>query len=69
MIPLSARIMAIADVYDACISRRPYKEPIPHDEVVRIIAAGAGSHFDPELVKIFLERHDIFREISCLYAD
>ena len=68
-IPLSARIMAIADVYDACISRRPYKEPIPHDEVVRIIAAGAGSHFDPELVKIFLERHDIFREISCLYTD
>lgn len=68
-IPLSARIMAIADVYDACISRRPYKEPIPHDEVVRIIAAGAGSHFDPELVRIFLERHEIFREISCMYAD
>lgn len=68
-IPLPARIMAIADVYDACISRRPYKDPIPHDEVVRIIAAGAGSHFDPELVKIFLERHEIFREISCLYTD
>lgn len=50
-IPLAARLMAVADVYDALISRRPYKEPFPHDEAVQRLVAGAGSHFDPAVVE------------------
>ncbi|MDP3083670.1 MAG: two-component system response regulator [Rubrivivax sp.] len=49
-IPLSARLMAAADVYDALISRRPYKEPMTHEAALDIIRAGAGRHFDPLLV-------------------
>lgn len=66
-IPLSARIMAVADVYDACISERPYKAPIPHEEVIRIIENGRGSHFDPELVDIFQDIHGEFKEIAAQY--
>lgn len=51
-IPLSARIMAIADVYDALISRRPYKEPFPHEQAVAIILKDAGTHFDPTLIEL-----------------
>ncbi len=50
-IPLSARLMAVADVYDALISRRPYKEPMGHAEALALIAQGAGKHFDPRLVE------------------
>jgi putative two-component system response regulator len=53
-IPLEGRIMAIADVYDALVSERPYKAPIPHAEAVEIIKADAGTHFDPKLVEVFL---------------
>lgn len=63
-IPLSARIMAIADVYDACISERPYKAPIAHRDVVKIIHDGAGIHFDPELVQLFEENNNEFNEIG-----
>ncbi len=52
-IPLSARIMAIADVYDALRSRRVYKEPISHDESCEIIRSASGTHFDPILVQAF----------------
>lgn len=52
-IPLSARLMAVADVYDALISRRVYKDPIPHAKAVEIIKNGRGSHFDPDLVEAF----------------
>lgn len=55
-IPLAARIVAIADVFDALASRRPYKEPKSFDECVEIIKSGKGSHFDPELVDVFLEK-------------
>jgi len=68
-IPLSARIMAIADVYDACISERPYKAPIPHDEVVKIIEQGAGTHFDPELVRLFVANNEEFDRIGNRYKD
>jgi putative two-component system response regulator len=68
-IPLSARIMAIADVYDACISERPYKTPIPHEKVVQIIQEGGGTHFDPELVRIFVENHEEFNLIGIKYKD
>lgn len=67
-IPLAARIVAIADNYDALVSRRPYKEPFPHDKVVAMIRAGAGTQFDPELVEIFLEIEQEFREIARQYA-
>ena len=53
-IPLSARLMAIADVYDALMSKRHYKERIPHDKVVTMIQEQSGKHFDPELVAAFL---------------
>lgn len=49
-IPLAARLMAVADVYDALISRRPYKDPMPHDEAMKHIRAGSGGHFDPRIV-------------------
>jgi len=53
-IPLPSRIMAIIDVYDALISKRPYKEPFTHEEAVKIIEDGKGTHFDPKLVEVFL---------------
>ncbi|MCL2426397.1 MAG: HD domain-containing protein [Oscillospiraceae bacterium] len=62
-IPLSARIMTLADVYDALRSKRVYKEAFPHSKAVEIIRKGRGSHFDPDLVDIFLENHQQFCEI------
>lgn len=59
-IPLLGRVMAIADVYDALVSVRPYKNSYTHEEAVAIIKDGAGSQFDPELVKIFLRVSDKF---------
>jgi putative two-component system response regulator len=53
-IPLEGRIMAIADVYDALISERPYKKPFSHEQAVEIIKDGSGVHFDPKLVEVFL---------------
>ncbi|MCL1831643.1 MAG: response regulator [Oscillospiraceae bacterium] len=60
-IPLQGRLMAIADVYDALISDRPYKSAIPHDDAVKIIVAGKGTHFDPDLVELFIKREGDFR--------
>ena len=57
-IPLCARIMAIADVFDALITKRCYKEAMPVDEAFDIIDKSAGSHFDPDLARIFLEIRD-----------
>ena len=68
-IPLAARIVAIADVYDALRSKRVYKEAKPHDECVRIIREDAGSHFDPGIVEVFLAIQHQFREISERYTD
>ncbi|MBI4293932.1 MAG: two-component system response regulator [Betaproteobacteria bacterium] len=68
-IPISARLMAIADVYDALISRRVYKEPIPHEAAVEIIRQGRGSHFDPEMVDVFLAMDPVFYSIAQRYAD
>jgi response regulator RpfG family c-di-GMP phosphodiesterase len=59
--------MAVIDVYDALVSERSYKEPLDDNEVVKIIKEESGKHFDPEIVKIFLEVKDLFREIAlCL---
>lgn len=63
-IPLEARMMALADVYDALISRRVYKESIPYKQSEEIIIEGSGKHFDPVLVAAFIELKDKFREIS-----
>ena len=59
-IPLSARIMAIADVYDALISERCYKRPMPVAEALEIIRSESGTHFDPQLVEVFLRHKDDF---------
>jgi len=53
-IPLPARLMALIDVYDALISKRPYKEPMTHEEALKIIAEGRGTQFDPVLTDLFL---------------
>ena len=57
-IPFHARIMAIADVFDALSARRCYKEPIPLDKCFKIIEEGAGVDFDPELVEIFMDARE-----------
>ena len=68
-IPLSARLMALADVYDALISERVYKRAFTHEESVAIIEEGRGAHFDPALVDVFLRIHEDFRDIARRYAD
>jgi putative two-component system response regulator len=68
-IPVSGRLMALADVYDALISKRVYKPPMPHDDAVRIILDGKGRHFDPDVVDAFLELQAVFRNIALTYAD
>jgi putative two-component system response regulator len=59
-IPLGGRLMAIADVYDALISVRPYKRPFTHEEATKIIVDGSGSQFDPDLVDVFIAVSDKF---------
>ncbi len=59
-IPLLGRIMAIADVYDALTSVRPYKDAFPHEEAVRIIMNSSGTQFDPILVELFVKNSDRF---------
>jgi putative two-component system response regulator len=62
-IPLGGRLMAIADVYDALISVRPYKEPLTHEQAARIIVDGRGTQFDPELIDLFLSVADKFDQL------
>lgn len=57
-IPLSARIVAVADVFDALLSKRPYKEPFPLSEAIKIIKEGRGKHFDPVIVDVFLALYE-----------
>ena len=54
-IPLEARIMSLADVYDALISKRPYKEAFPKEKAISIMKEGIGTQFDPELAPIFID--------------
>ena len=63
-IPLAARIVAVADVYDALTSKRVYKDAMSHEEASRIINEDAGSHFDPEIVLAFNAASDAFRQIK-----
>ncbi|MCB1823186.1 MAG: two-component system response regulator [Candidatus Competibacteraceae bacterium] len=68
-IPLSARLMAVADVYDALISRRIYKPALPHEQAVAMIREGRGGHFDPDITDAFLECAEQFRAIAARFAD
>jgi len=68
-IPVSGRLMALADVYDALISKRVYKPPFPHAKAVQIIQEGRGTHFDPDVVDAFLALEDTFRNIALTFAD
>ena len=68
-IPIAARLMAIADVYDALISRRVYKPAFTHDVAMGIIEEGRGSHFDPDMVDAFLEIALICKAIAERYAN
>jgi HD-GYP domain-containing protein (c-di-GMP phosphodiesterase class II) len=65
-IPLSARIVALADVYDALTSKRSYKEALSHEDAVDIIKSERGTHFDPDIVDVFMESLDTFRRIHML---
>ncbi len=68
-IPISARLMALADVYDALISKRVYKPPFPHEKASDIIKESAGAHFDPDIVNAFIEISDKFNEVAKTFAD
>lgn len=68
-IPISGRLMAIADVYDALISKRVYKEPYSHDKAVEIVRESSGSHLDPDIVTAFLDLTGEFRKIATDYRD
>ena len=68
-IPLPARLMALADVFDALISKRAYKPAFPLDRATAIITEGRGRHFDPDVVDAYLAHLDEFAAISVRYAD
>ena len=68
-IPVAARLMAVADVYDALISARPYKTGMSHEKARGIIAEGRGSHFDPDIVDAFLSIHQEFEKIAARFQD
>jgi putative two-component system response regulator len=68
-IPLPARLMAVADVYDALRSRRPYKRAFNHAEAVDILLEGRGKHFDPLLIDAFVALEGVFAEIAIKLAD
>ncbi len=68
-IPISARLMAVADVYDALISRRVYKPAFTHEEAIDIMRKGRGTHFDPEIFDGFLKITDEFRQIALQYRE
>jgi len=60
-IPLQGRIMAVVDVYDALVSKRPYKKAFSDEEAVQIIMQNSGSHFDPKITEVFYEVKDLFK--------
>jgi putative two-component system response regulator len=68
-IPVAARLMALADVFDALICRRVYKEPMGFEQARAIMASERGKHFDPDMLDVFLDQFDRFQEIAQRYAD
>ena len=65
-IPLSARIVALVDVYDALTSPRCYKKPFSHNEAIELILEGKGKHFDPKLVESFMTVNHLFKQLSLI---
>ena len=68
-IPIPARLMALADVYDALICKRVYKAGMSHEQAVQIIVEGRGKHFDPDVVDAFIELEFEFQEIALRFTD
>ncbi|MCG8489221.1 MAG: hypothetical protein MI756_17250, partial [Chromatiales bacterium] len=68
-IPLSGRLMAVADVYDALISKRVYKPAFSHDKAKSIIIEGRGGHFDPDVVDAFIAVEHEFQQIAVDFSD
>jgi putative two-component system response regulator len=68
-IPVSGRLMAIADVYDALISKRVYKDAYSHERAVEIVRQSAGTHLDPDIVEAFLQLKGDFLKIATDYRD
>jgi putative two-component system response regulator len=68
-IPVSARLMAVADVYDALISKRVYKPAFTHEEAIDIMRKGRATHFDPDILDVFLKISEEFREIALRFRE
>ena len=68
-IPLSARVMAVADVFDALVSKRSYKKPMPFDDAMQIIRDGAGKHFDPRVVEAFVSEAKKVRRVEQKFSE
>jgi len=68
-IPIPARLMALADVFDALASRRVYKEPMPAEDAIKLITEGSGKHFDPDVVAAFIANQSEFKNILERHAD
>jgi putative two-component system response regulator len=68
-IPVAARLMAVADVYDALISRRVYKPAFTHQQALDIMREGRGTHFDPDVLDAFFKLEARFAEIASEFRD
>ena len=68
-IPIAGRIVAVTDVYDAVTSNRPYRPAMPADEALQVMVAGRGTHFDPTLLDLYLDRLDTVQAMAREYAD
>lgn len=68
-IPQVARIVALADVFDALTSRRSYKPPWPDEKIIAVVKEESGNHFDPDVVAAFLEIFDVIKLIRAKYTD
>jgi putative two-component system response regulator len=68
-IPIAARLMAVADVYDALICRRIYKQAMSHESAVQIMLEGRGTHFDADMLDAFIEIQSEFLTIAQRFAD
>jgi putative two-component system response regulator len=68
-IPISARLLAVADVYDALISKRVYKPAFTHETAIELIRQGSGEHFDPDVVDAMLEIEEQFMDIAASFPD
>lgn len=69
VIPLSARIMAVADVFDALTAKRVYKDPMPFEKAMDIIIKDSGTHFDPKCVEVFVDAEKEVRRVLKKYQD